>query len=106
MMPKSWNRFPACAKPLAQFVVLLDASAGEGRSETSCSSKTLERDGDSKEKPSRSNRSAPLRSHLRGMLPMALVFCDGATSRAWDSEICSGYIRKIGPRSEAGFTGQ
>jgi hypothetical protein len=26
------NRFPACAKPLAAVVVLLDASAGEGRS--------------------------------------------------------------------------
>src|SRR5262245_30425894 len=26
-------RFPACAKPVARFVVWLDASAGEGRSE-------------------------------------------------------------------------
>jgi hypothetical protein len=26
-------RFPACAKPLARFIVLLDASAGEARSE-------------------------------------------------------------------------
>jgi hypothetical protein len=27
------NRFPACAKPVVEFVVWLDASAGEGRSE-------------------------------------------------------------------------
>jgi hypothetical protein len=33
MIPKSRYRFPACAKPLAGFVVGLDASAGEGRSE-------------------------------------------------------------------------
>jgi hypothetical protein len=33
MIPKSGNRFPACAKPLARLVVWLDASAGEGRSE-------------------------------------------------------------------------
>jgi hypothetical protein len=33
MTPKSGNRFPAWAKPLALFVVLLNASAGEGRSE-------------------------------------------------------------------------
>jgi len=33
MIPKSGYRFPACAKPLALFVVLLDASTGEGRSE-------------------------------------------------------------------------
>jgi hypothetical protein len=26
-------RFPACAEPLALFIVWLDASAGEGRSE-------------------------------------------------------------------------
>jgi zinc/manganese transport system substrate-binding protein len=32
MIPKSGYRFPACAKPPAQFVVWLDASAGEGRS--------------------------------------------------------------------------
>jgi hypothetical protein len=33
MIPKSGNRFPACAKPVAMFVVLLDASAGEAKSE-------------------------------------------------------------------------
>jgi len=33
MIPKSKNRFPACAKPVARFVVGLDAPAGEGRSE-------------------------------------------------------------------------
>jgi hypothetical protein len=33
MIPKSGYRFPACAKPLVLFVVRLDASAGEGRSE-------------------------------------------------------------------------
>jgi hypothetical protein len=33
MIPKSGNRFPACAKPLVEFIVWLDASAGEGRSE-------------------------------------------------------------------------
>jgi hypothetical protein len=33
MIPKSGYRFPACAKPMAGFVVWLDASAGEGRSE-------------------------------------------------------------------------
>jgi hypothetical protein len=33
MIPKSGHRFPACAKPLLRFVVWLDASAGEGRSE-------------------------------------------------------------------------
>jgi hypothetical protein len=33
MIPKSGNRFPACAKPWHRFVVLFDASAGEGRSE-------------------------------------------------------------------------
>jgi hypothetical protein len=33
MVPKSGNRFPACARPVACFVVSLDASAGEGRSE-------------------------------------------------------------------------
>jgi hypothetical protein len=27
------NRFPACAKPLVLFIALLDASAGEGRSD-------------------------------------------------------------------------
>jgi len=33
MIPKSGNRFPACAKPLVCFVVWFVASAGEGRSE-------------------------------------------------------------------------
>jgi hypothetical protein len=33
MIPKSGNRFPACAKPGQGFVVSFDASAGEGRSE-------------------------------------------------------------------------
>jgi hypothetical protein len=33
MIPKSGNRFPACAKPFLKFVVGLDASGGEGRSE-------------------------------------------------------------------------
>src|SRR5262249_17505660 len=33
MIPKSGNRFPACAKPLVQFIVLHDASAGGARSE-------------------------------------------------------------------------
>jgi hypothetical protein len=33
MIPKSGNRFPACAKPRHRFVVSFDASAGEGRSE-------------------------------------------------------------------------
>jgi hypothetical protein len=33
MIPKSGNRFPACAKPSIGFVIWLDASAGEGRSE-------------------------------------------------------------------------
>jgi hypothetical protein len=33
MIPKSGNRFPACAKPWQPFALLLDASAGEGRSE-------------------------------------------------------------------------
>jgi hypothetical protein len=33
MIPKSGNRFPACAKPWHRFVVLFDASASEGRSE-------------------------------------------------------------------------
>jgi hypothetical protein len=33
MIPKSGYRFPACGKPRHRFVVLLDASAGEGRSE-------------------------------------------------------------------------
>jgi hypothetical protein len=33
MIPKSGNRFPACAKPLIGFVIWHDASAGEGRSE-------------------------------------------------------------------------
>jgi hypothetical protein len=33
MIPKSGYRFPACAKPLGRFVVWLDASAGEARSE-------------------------------------------------------------------------
>jgi hypothetical protein len=33
MIPKSGNRFPACAKPRHRFIVSFDASAGEGRSE-------------------------------------------------------------------------
>jgi hypothetical protein len=33
MIPKNGNRFPACAKPLPDSIVWLDASAGEGRSE-------------------------------------------------------------------------
>ncbi len=33
MILKSGNRFPACAKPLARLFVLLEASAGEGRSD-------------------------------------------------------------------------
>jgi hypothetical protein len=33
MTPKSGPPFPACAKPWHRFVVLFDASAGEGRSE-------------------------------------------------------------------------
>jgi hypothetical protein len=33
MIPKSGNRFPACAKPLQRFALSFDASAGEGRSE-------------------------------------------------------------------------
>jgi hypothetical protein len=33
MIPKSGYRFPACAKPFTPFVVWLDASAGEGRSD-------------------------------------------------------------------------
>jgi hypothetical protein len=33
MIPKSGNRFPACAKPRQTFVLPFDASAGEGRSE-------------------------------------------------------------------------
>jgi outer membrane protein assembly factor BamE (lipoprotein component of BamABCDE complex) len=33
MIPKSGHRFPACAKPLAQLFVWLDASAGEARPE-------------------------------------------------------------------------
>jgi hypothetical protein len=33
MIPKSGNRFPACAKPCQTFVLPFDASAGEGRSE-------------------------------------------------------------------------
>jgi hypothetical protein len=33
MIPKNGNRFPACAKPIKQSSVWLDASAGEGRSE-------------------------------------------------------------------------
>jgi hypothetical protein len=33
MIPKSGYRFPACAKPVARFVVWLDASAGEAKSE-------------------------------------------------------------------------
>jgi hypothetical protein len=33
MIPKSGNRFPACAKPKYRLVVSSDASAGEARSE-------------------------------------------------------------------------
>jgi hypothetical protein len=33
MIPKSGDRFPACAKPWIGFVTWLSASAGEGRSE-------------------------------------------------------------------------
>jgi hypothetical protein len=33
MIPKSGNRFPACAKPYKWFGALSYASAGEGRSE-------------------------------------------------------------------------
>jgi hypothetical protein len=33
MIPKSGNRFPACANPCQTFVLSFDASAGEGRSE-------------------------------------------------------------------------
>ena len=33
MIPKSGNRFSACAKPRHRFAVSFDASAGEGRSE-------------------------------------------------------------------------
>jgi len=33
MIPKSVQRFPACAKPSSHHFIRLDASAGEGRSE-------------------------------------------------------------------------
>jgi hypothetical protein len=33
MIPKSVQRFPACAKPWHGLVVWIDTSAGEGRSE-------------------------------------------------------------------------
>jgi hypothetical protein len=33
MIPKGENRLPSCAKPWHRFVVLFDASAGEGRSD-------------------------------------------------------------------------
>jgi len=33
MIPKSGNRFPACAKPWRRPISLMDASAGEGRSD-------------------------------------------------------------------------
>jgi len=33
MIPKSGDRFPACAKPHQRLVSSLDASAGEGRSD-------------------------------------------------------------------------
>jgi hypothetical protein len=33
MIPKSVQRFPACAKPSSHPFIRLDASAGEGRSE-------------------------------------------------------------------------
>jgi hypothetical protein len=33
MIPKSGYRFPACAKPVARYVISVDASAGEGKSE-------------------------------------------------------------------------
>jgi hypothetical protein len=33
MIPKSGNRFPACAKPSQRLLASRDASAGEGRSD-------------------------------------------------------------------------
>jgi hypothetical protein len=33
MIPKSVQRFPACAKPWYSLLVWIDASAGEGRSD-------------------------------------------------------------------------
>jgi hypothetical protein len=33
MIAKNGHRFPACAKPLVGFIMWVDASAGEGRSE-------------------------------------------------------------------------
>jgi len=33
MIPKSVQGFPACAKPVALFLIRLDAPAGEGRSD-------------------------------------------------------------------------
>jgi hypothetical protein len=32
VIPKSGNRFPACAKPLDRTILQINASAGEGRS--------------------------------------------------------------------------
>jgi hypothetical protein len=44
MIPKSGYRFPACAKPFAEFVARLDAPAGEGRSEKIMLIDNLKRD--------------------------------------------------------------
>ncbi len=44
MIPKSGNRFSACAKPRHRFVVSFDASAGEGRSEKILLKQKLEHD--------------------------------------------------------------
>jgi hypothetical protein len=44
MIPKSGYRFPACAKPFAQFVAWVDASAGEGRSDNIMLQDNLKRD--------------------------------------------------------------
>jgi hypothetical protein len=47
MIPKSGNRFPACAKPRHRFVVSFDASAGEGRWEKDhAQTQVLEREDD------------------------------------------------------------
>jgi hypothetical protein len=48
MNPKSGYRFPACAKPMARFVVWIEASAGEARSEKIMLQQELKRDDDSK----------------------------------------------------------
>jgi hypothetical protein len=47
MIPKSGNRFPACAKPRHRFVVSFNASAGEGRPEKIMLNNELKRNGDS-----------------------------------------------------------